>query len=262
MLLKKKSKNKVIKPLTYIRSDTGKMKHFTPAAQEWFNSIYAYNKNSIKSLSIADKNLMYLLKSYFNSNRKSKILNTKRKNKEKPMLPKLRRLSAKRAFIGRGDLKHTNTKVIITFYVYNTESMFLARKLMQLRFGLYLIAKKINLKKTVTKDSEGNTKITYNRLFSLKEYLNLRKHYDWYISDMLSRINKQTSKLKAINKLFKILKSLVWEKLLTNDQMYFMFKNKAQSFYSNNFPSINSQITKAGKRYIQNLDMLFGFITW
>ena len=26
------------------------------------------------------------------------------------MLPRLRRLSAKRAFIGRGDLKHTSTK--------------------------------------------------------------------------------------------------------------------------------------------------------
>lgn len=236
------------------------MKHFTPAAQEWFNSIYAYNKNSLKSLSIADKNLMYLLKSYFNSNRKSKILNTKKKDKEKPMLPKLRRLSTKRIFIGRGDLKHTNTKVIITFYVYNTESMFLARKLMQLRFGLYLIEKKINLKKTVTKDSEGNTKITYNRLFSLKEYLNLRKHYEWYISDMLSVINKQTSKLKAINKFFKILKSLVWEKLLTNDQIYLIFKNKAQSFYPNNFPSINSQITRAGKRYIKNLDSYLGLL--
>jgi len=86
LLLKKKSKNVVIKPLTYIRNDTGKMKHFTPAAQEWFNSIYAYNKNSIKSLSIADKNLMYLLKSYFNSKRKHKVLNTKRDKREKPML--------------------------------------------------------------------------------------------------------------------------------------------------------------------------------
>jgi hypothetical protein len=34
LLLKKKSKNIVIKPLTYIRNDTGKIRHFTPAAQE------------------------------------------------------------------------------------------------------------------------------------------------------------------------------------------------------------------------------------
>jgi hypothetical protein len=34
LLLKKKSKNIVIKPLTYIRNDSGKIRHFTPAAQE------------------------------------------------------------------------------------------------------------------------------------------------------------------------------------------------------------------------------------
>jgi hypothetical protein len=233
------------------------MRHFTPAAQEWFNSIYAYNQNSIKSLSIADKNIMYLLKSYFNSKLKQEMFNTKRKNKEKPMLPKLRRLSGKRVFIGRGDLKHTSTKVIITFYVYNTESMFLARKLMQFRYGLYLIAKKIKLKKTETKDSEGNIKVTYNRLFTFMEYINLRKHYEWYLSDMLNIINKQSSRLKAINKYYKILKMLVWENFLTNDQTYLMFKNKAERFNSNNFPSFNSQIIIAGNEYKKNLSIYF-----
>jgi len=116
---------------------------------------------------------MYLLKSYFNSKIKHRILNTKRQQKEKPMLPRLRRLSGKRVFIGKGDLKHTSSRVIITFYVYNTESMFLARKLMQLTFGLgTFIETKIKLKKTVAKDSEGNIKITYNRLFNLREYKN------------------------------------------------------------------------------------------
>jgi hypothetical protein len=34
LLLNKKSKKIVPKPLTYIRNDTGKSRHFTPAAQE------------------------------------------------------------------------------------------------------------------------------------------------------------------------------------------------------------------------------------
>ena len=34
VLFNKKSKRCVIKPLTYINSDTGITKHFTPAAQE------------------------------------------------------------------------------------------------------------------------------------------------------------------------------------------------------------------------------------
>ncbi len=256
LLLQKKTKNIVIKPLTYIRSDTGKTRHYTPAAQEWFNSIYTYNKNSIKSLAIADKNLMYLLKSYFNSKIKHKILNTKRKNKDKPMPPKLRRLSGKRVFIGKGDLKHTSTRVIITFYIYNTESMFLARKLMQFMFGLgVFIEKKIKLKKTEIKDSEGNIKVTYNRLFNLREYKNWRKHYEWYLSDMISLINKQSSKLKAINKYYKTLKSLVWAKLLTKDQILLMFTNKALKFNPKIFPSFNSRIIVAGKEYIKNLEL-------
>ena len=116
---------------------------------------------------------MYLLKSYFNSKMKHEIINTKRKNKEKPMLPLLRRLSGKRVFIGKGDLKHTSARVIITFYVYNTESMFLVRKFMQFKFGLgHFIAEKLKLKKTETKDIDGNIKISYNRLFNLKEYIN------------------------------------------------------------------------------------------
>ena len=201
---------------------------------------------------------MYLLKSYFNSKRKHKILSPKRQKKDKPMLPRLRRLSGKRLFLGKGDLKHTSSRVIITFYVYNTESMFLARKLMQLTFGLgAFIERKIQLKKTITKDSEGNIKITYNRLFNLREYKNWRKHYEWYLSDIISLINKQSSKLKAINKYYKILRSLVLAKLLTNDQIYLMFNKKAQSFFPNNFPSFNSQITVAEKEYIKNWDLYF-----
>jgi hypothetical protein len=112
--------NKIVnKPLTYINNDTGKIRHFTPAAQEWFNSIYAYDHNYIKSLPVADKHLMSLLKSYFNMQIKDENIKNKRN------IIKNRRESTKRVFIGRGELKHINNKVIITFYVYNTEGMFL-----------------------------------------------------------------------------------------------------------------------------------------
>lgn len=57
-IFKNKIKKIVNKPLTYINNDTGKTRHFTPAVQEWFNSIYAYDHNYIKSLPVADKYLM------------------------------------------------------------------------------------------------------------------------------------------------------------------------------------------------------------
>jgi hypothetical protein len=68
VLFNKKIKKLLVKPLKHIYSDTGKSRHFTPAAQEWFNSIYSFNKNYVKTLPTADKNLMDLLKSYFNFN--------------------------------------------------------------------------------------------------------------------------------------------------------------------------------------------------
>ena len=52
--------------MSYIKSDTGKIRHFTPAAQEWYNSIYTYNTNYIKTLPVANRNLMSLLRSFFN----------------------------------------------------------------------------------------------------------------------------------------------------------------------------------------------------
>ena len=47
-------KHKII-PLDVITNTIGPVRFFPPATKEWFNSIYAYNQNSIKNLSIADK---------------------------------------------------------------------------------------------------------------------------------------------------------------------------------------------------------------
>jgi hypothetical protein len=52
-----------------------------------------------------------------------KILNIKR-----PKVKRFRRFSPKKTFVGRGDLKHTNSKVIITLYHFNTEKIFLLRE--------------------------------------------------------------------------------------------------------------------------------------
>jgi hypothetical protein len=78
--------------------------------------------------------------------------------------------------VGKGDLKHTNDKVIITFYVYNTEKMFLLSQLKKMQNILYNPKK--YLKKYVNTDRSGKENVTYNRPFSLKEYLTLNSHYE------------------------------------------------------------------------------------
>jgi len=55
-----------------LRKDVDETRHFTPAAQEWHNSIYTYNNNYLKTLPSADINLMRLLKIYFNDQIKIK----------------------------------------------------------------------------------------------------------------------------------------------------------------------------------------------
>jgi len=66
LVFKKKKNKSLIKPLKYIHSDTGKTRHYPPAAQEWYNSVYTYNKNYLKTLPALDKTLGALLKSYCN----------------------------------------------------------------------------------------------------------------------------------------------------------------------------------------------------
>jgi hypothetical protein len=117
---------------------------------------------------------MDLLKSYFNSSLKHKIL--KKNNVSKRKLIKDKRLSTKRVFVGKGDLKHTNDKVIITIYVYNTEGMYLSK--------LYKKAKQViyypnsELVKTISLDPKDKKKIivTYNRRFRLDEITPLPRY--------------------------------------------------------------------------------------
>lgn len=115
-------KHKII-PLDVITNTIGPVRFFPPATKEWFNSIYAYNQNSIKNLSIADKTLSRLIRSYFNFYFNKNVL------KSKKIAMRFRRLSFKKIFISKAELKHTNSKVIITLYIYNEEKRLLSRKL-------------------------------------------------------------------------------------------------------------------------------------
>jgi hypothetical protein len=113
----------------------------------------------------ADKNLMKLLKSYFNFFVNNKILKTKR------IANRYRKLSANKVFLGKGELKHTNNKVIITSYVYNVEQLYLKSLVRKEAKSLYYPNKE--LKRDINIDSNKKNIIKYNRPFTLREYLNI-----------------------------------------------------------------------------------------
>lgn len=67
-ILKLKTKNEkplVINNEKYIDL-VGYARHNPPANKEWSNSIYSFNKNTLKLLPVADKVIIKLIRSYFN----------------------------------------------------------------------------------------------------------------------------------------------------------------------------------------------------
>jgi hypothetical protein len=113
---------------------------------------------------------MKLLKSYFNFEINHNLLKTKR------MATRYKRLSTKKIFVGKGELKHTSSKVIITFYVHNTEKIYLSKAVYLVHKALFKPIKP--LKMYINKDINNKEIISYNRPFTLKEFLALPEHYN------------------------------------------------------------------------------------
>lgn len=218
VLFAKKIKTiKLVKPLTHIESDTGKTRHFTPAAQEWFNSIYNYNPNYIKALPVADLGLMKLLKGYFSSELKRILPKTKR-------LPaRIRRMSTKKIFVGKGEVKHSNDKAIVTFYIHNAERLFLDRAIVLLSRALYNPARP--LVRNIYTNRSKQVRITYNRILSFNEFWHLigKHHYykKWCTKYFVQNLDLRNSVLKNINKIYFVLKKMVILNLITEE-----YKNK------------------------------------
>nr|YP_010632608.1 ribosomal protein S3 [Stereocaulon dactylophyllum]WBP63378.1 ribosomal protein S3 [Stereocaulon dactylophyllum] len=100
-------------------------RHYLPANKEWHNSIYAFNNNAIRLLSITDKTLLKLVKGYFNFYSHNLENNIKSPHLRK----KARMLSTNRILTSKAELKHTNDKVIITIYIYNRQKKYYLNKI-------------------------------------------------------------------------------------------------------------------------------------
>jgi len=149
-----------------ILNNEGETRHYPPATKEWFNSIYSFNKNFIKTLPIVDKIVNKLIKSYFNL---SPLYNNKKSSR---VQVRFKRLSLNRILVSRAEMKHTNNKVIVTVYLYNKNKKFFLYKLKNLykTFLFRVAVKKLPLKvkrglASITKTSNSNST---NATFSLE----------------------------------------------------------------------------------------------
>ncbi len=127
-IFKKKMFNNRTVPLKlnlYYNYNTNLIKYFSPSNKEWINSIYSYDKNITKYFSTKDSILFNIIKGYFN------LYNYKEQKKiNKKNIPiRFRRLSILNIFVSKAEIKHTNSKVIITIYIYNRQKKYLMNKL-------------------------------------------------------------------------------------------------------------------------------------
>jgi len=130
----------------------GLIKHFPPAGQEWVNSVYSYNSNYNKFLTIADKNMMTLVNSFVNMKykkiqKKKKIkkallsnirLNKYRTRKNGRHCPLNKRLSVNKTFVAKGNIKHTSNAAIITLFVFKkAENVSFIKNLKYMNFLIF-----------------------------------------------------------------------------------------------------------------------------
>ncbi len=226
------NKSKVI-PLKVMNNNLGQVRHFPPAAQEWFNSVYTYNNNYIKLLPTADKTLMNLVKSYFNFYFSKKVLKAKR-------LPtRFKRLSVKKIFVGKGELKHTSSKVIITLYIYNKERSLLMKKIKKLLVNLFFPKK--TLRKYGSKIVGVNKTASYNRYLSIREYLNLPNHYNDYISLTNNLVDNVTNNINETH-------NIIMDEQNKEDSF-----NDSINFFSSKYLEYNNFEEKLFNHYLKGL---------
>jgi hypothetical protein len=150
---------------------------------------------------LIDKNLVKLIRSYFNLYFNNRVLKSKR------LATRFRRLAINKIFISNMELKHNNSKVIITLYVYNEERRILLRKIKRLETILFPFSN--NLKNTIS-----------NRILSIKEKLNILKTQEnsIFFMNLLSKLKSyiiELIKLEESNMLLnKKVKSIEEKKLV------------------------------------------------
>ena len=180
----------------------GDSKHFSPANKEWKNSTYAYNKNSIRSISILDKMAGRLIKSYFNLNNNKKIARSKR------MRSLIRRSTVKRLFVSKPEIKQSAEKVNITVYTFDREKQFYMRK-------LYFYNKSLNLYNVWLNKTLSSVNLSTNRPIkgiTIEKNMSKRTLNPLYLNSMFTTTSKSnlTSRiLKNKTYLHKLLPNIV-----------------------------------------------------
>ena len=195
--------------------------HKSGSTREWYNSVYSFNDDYIKSLVYKDNLIKNLFRSYFNIIYMSKL----KKSKIKLKRINRKRFSNKKLILSRSEIKHTNNKVIFTLYMYNNNN----RIIFKLLKKVYNSTKIKNFIKNISdnvKNIKKRTKLFNRRLFFLRFLLkrillSLIKLY--IIFNYKIRKNPIKRKRKLLRMIKRLLNYLYYSQLIMFNRYKFTY---------------------------------------
>lgn len=248
-------------PFYKIENVVGNTKYFPAISKEWKNNVYYYNNNNMKNLPSYDININNIIKSYFNLYFNHKFLDLK-----KGIPRRLKRLSFNKIFMSKAEIKHTNSKAIITIYTYNREKVVLEKNIKKLKKNfikkifLVFMGKDISDKNKRIKRLERSLhkQLMLIRRYKLRLNLNKYKFQEFFLfklSNILTKIYKKKVEFNIIN-----LKSIIFNSdIFTNILTLKLRKRKFSVLKAMNiilkrakFPKVNTFIERS--RLIKNID--------
>jgi len=143
-------------------------------------------------MTVADKNLSKIIKSYFNIYFSKKLFYNKR------IVTKFRKLTINKIFVSKAELKHTNSKVIVTLYVYNEERRILLNRLKRIEamlFPSYVFAN------TIYKDKIFSLSKKLDIIKKEKESLYFKGWLEKSKKDIIEEIDLENRALVNLDKL-------------------------------------------------------------
>ncbi len=212
-------------------ADIRKTKYLPSFSKEWKDTIYSYNKNTMKNIPSHHLNINKIIQSYFNL-----YFSTNKNNQNKRFISpskfitmKRRRNLLRKIYVSNPDIKYTNNKAIITLFTLNRERNYLLKKYIKTnkKIQSYLMQRYLFLYK-------NNIMNLYNILCASHNYKN--KHISYFL---LTNKNKFIQyKLKYLSK-FLLLKNLylkkVWSQIIkTFIKRHLIFLRKYELLYSLN----------------------------
>jgi hypothetical protein len=224
-------------PFNTQNNPVGEMKYFPPVSKEWKNSIYAFNKNNIVNLSaVKDVNINSLIKHYFNLRFIPKFIFKKYKPRW------VRRPSMNKIYVSNAEIKHTNSKAIITIYNYNREKISLLNKVRKLKNSFFnnllllINSNKDYLGSFINKTIKG---LLYKELIILRRYkfkLNLNKYKFeekllYKLNNIVGTFYNKKVEFNIVNMKSIILNSDIFTKLLADK----LWKKKIQTLKMMNY---------------------------